>query len=140
MVRVVMSGGMCRCHSALTVFLALAVVGVLLLPPQHLHRAGIEGRAESLVHAHLPDRSDAASHFNETALSSGHGDHSLAVLLDRDFIASSSTVAHVSLAGAVATVVLSTSKPAPVLATTGSLFIHGPPRLVSITRGPPTLS
>ena|SRR5688572_24506178 len=129
-----------RCRSALPVFLALAVVGGSLLPPQHLHRAGIEGRTESLVHAHPPDHADAASHFSETALTTGHGDHSLAVLLDGDFLASSSSAAHVSPPGAVATVVLPASKPGPVLATTGELFIHGPPRLVSVTRGPPSLS
>ena len=135
-----MSSGMCRCHSALSVFLACAVVGVSLLPPQHLHRAGIEGRTESLVHAHPPDQSGADSHVSETALSSGHGDHSLAVLLDGDFIASSSIATHASSPAAVGTVVLPTSKQGPVLAATGALFIHGPPRLVSISRGPPSLS
>jgi len=130
---------MCRCRSLL-VFLACAVVGVSLLPPQHLHRAGIEGRTEPLVHAHPPDQSDAASHFSETALSSGHGDHSLAVVLNGDFTTSSSIAAHGSSPVAVATLVLPTSKPGPVLAATGALFIHGPPRLVSITRGPPSLS
>jgi hypothetical protein len=135
-----MSTGMCRCRSTLSVFLALAVVGVSLLPPQHLHRAGIEGRTESLVHAHPPDQSAAASHFSETALSAGHGDHSLAVLLDGDVLASSSIGAHASSPGAVASVVRPMSKPGPVLAATGALFIHGPPRLASIGRGPPSLS
>ena len=139
-VRVVMSSGMRRCHSALSVFYALAVAGVSLLPPQHLHRAGIEGRTEPLVHAHPPDQSDAASHFSEAALSPGHGDHSLAVLLNGDFTASSSIAAHTSSPGAVATVVLPMSKQGPVLATTGAPFIHGPPRLVPVDRGPPSLS
>jgi hypothetical protein len=135
-----MSSGMCRCRSVLSVFLACAVAGLSLLPPQHLHRAGIEGRTEALVHAHLPDHSDEAAHVSGTALSAGHGDHSLAVLLDGDFIASASFGAHIWPSGAVAGVVLPTSKPGPVLAASGATFIHGPPRLLSITRGPPSLA
>jgi hypothetical protein len=124
----------------LSAIVACTIVVMPLLPPQHLHRAGIEGRTEPLVHAHLLDQADAASHSRESALSSRHGDHSLAVSLNADFTASSSITARAPSLGGVATLVLPISTQGPVMAATGALCIHGPPPLVSITRGPPSLA
>jgi hypothetical protein len=117
----------------------LAIVGMPLLPPQHLHRAGIEGRAEALVHAHLPDASDAASGSCETTLISGHGDHRRAVFLNGDFT-TPDTAAYAVSPGLVVSITSPALDQEDVLPASDASPIHGPPRLASITRGPPSIS
>jgi hypothetical protein len=119
--------------------IAIALVTLPLAAPRHVHRAGIEGRTVPLVHAHRPDASNAEPNPGEIALHAEHGDHSRALFLNSDFTASSgSTVSAVSPG--------STSIAPPIIddravvPAADSSTIHGPPRLASITRGPPSLS
>jgi hypothetical protein len=117
--------------------LVAAVVCLPLVPPQHVHRAGIEGRTEALVHAHAP-RPAAHDRHGGLALETSHGNHGLAVFLSSDCtspsrVAISPDVAVMSAIGALSETVVT------ALRDTVGASIHGPPRLVGITRGPPPI-
>ena len=124
-------------RSPLAVLVALLLFGAPLLPMQHLHRAGIEGRTDALVHAHGLDVPSARA--CRTALTSGHGDHSRAVFLSGDFTMRSGASV---VAPSAASVNLTPPVPAEgaVVIARDAPLIHGPPLRASITRGPPSAS
>ena len=124
-----------------TIAILVAVVSLPLLPPQHLHRAGLEGRTEPLVHAHLTDRSEPpAFPAGTTALNSSHGDHRLAVFLNGDYTTPERAIGSALPAGAAGVISPPTRDMPRVVARHHARRIHGPPRFVSIIRGPPLLS
>ena len=124
----------------LTLAVLAAIVSRPLLPPQHVHRAGIEGRTEPLVHAHLTQSAPLPAPSGAAALSVPHGDHRLAVVLDGEYTtAAGAAGSH----GSIASVDVSTRPPRGtprVVPRRQTDRIHGPPRLVPVTRGPPILS
>jgi hypothetical protein len=131
-------------RSGTSVFIALAVAGLPLLPAEHIHRAGIEGRAAPLVHAHFVDGPDTNAAPTQAPRSSsfrvGHGNHDLAIFLSTDYNGVSRFASQPSaLLTAIATIV-------PVFNAIGPThagFVqhaHGPPRSVWLTRGPPSLA
>ena len=128
-------------RSLLTMAVLSAVTSLPLLPPQHLHRAGIEGRTEPLVHVHLTDRSEpSAARSGTSALSFSHGDHRLTVFLNGDYTTPETTVG-VALPPATSGVVsLPLGDVQRIAPRRHMLRIHGPPRFVSVTRAPPILS
>jgi hypothetical protein len=123
----------------LTLAVLAAVVSSPLLPPQHVHRAGIEGRTEPLVHAHLTESAPLPAPSGAAALSIPHGDHRLAVVLDVVYTAAGAAGSHGSLASV--DVITCPPRGTPrVVPRRQTDRIHGPPRLVPVTRGPPILS
>ena len=126
---------------ALTIAVLVAVVSLPLLPPQHLHRAGIEGRTEPLVHAHLTDRSEPPPPSSgTTALSFSHGDHRLAVFLNGEYTtpeAAGGPAVPPATVGVISLPLLDVQRVVP---RRDVHRIHGPPRFVSVTRAPPILS
>ncbi len=126
---------------AATMAILVAVVSLPLLPPQHLHRAGIEGRTEPLVHAHLTDRSEPPTAPAGTpAPSFSHGDHRLAVFLNGDYITPEAAGGSVSPPTIVGVITLPLQDGQRVVPRRHAQRIHGPPRFVSISRAPPILS
>jgi hypothetical protein len=127
-------------RSAVSAIIAVALVTLPLAAARHVHRAGIEGRTVPLVHAHRTDASNTESHAGGMALHAQHGDHSRALFLNGDFTASSGSTASAVSPGSI----ISTAPPiidgGDVVPAVDSSTIHGPPRLPSITRGPPSLS
>ena len=128
-------------RSALAVVAALAVAALPLLPPEHIHRAGIEGRTATLVHAHEDVLDGGGAPASAGAgLRTSHGDHSRAIFLSTQYN-SVSRFAPPPLAIVVAAVV---AAPAfRIVATAGWLnaqLTHGPPGTTWLTRGPPTLA
>jgi hypothetical protein len=126
----------------MSLFLACAVVYLPLLPPEHIHRAGIEGRRAPLVHAHQLDGPDSGSGDTGTSgsLGVGHGNHGLAIFLSTNYRTVLRFVSPpIALVSAVVPI-------APVFCPLGLVhagFVqrdHSPPRSVWLTRGPPSLS
>jgi hypothetical protein len=123
----------------------LAVAGLPLLPAEHIHRAGIEGRTAPVVHAHFLDGPDTdvaptQAPDRHTSLKVGHGNHGLAIFLSTDYNGVSQFAAQpVALLTGIAMIV-------PAFNTIGSAhagfvrYAHGPPRSVRLTRGPPSLA
>lgn len=67
---------------SVAVALVLALVGLPLVPPPHVHRAGIESRSTPVVHSHVvvdAAQDHAAAH--EASLTLPHGRHANAVFL-----------------------------------------------------------
>jgi hypothetical protein len=132
-------------RSGTAVVIALAVAGLPLLPAEHIHRAGIEGRTAPLVHAHFLDGPDTdvaptQAPDRHTSLKVGHGNHGLAIFLSTDYNGVSQFAAQpVALLTGIAMIV-------PAFNTIGSAhagfvrYAHGPPRSVRLTRGPPSLA
>lgn len=125
-------------RSGLCLVTALVVACLPLLPPEHIHPAGTEGRASSLVHAHLADGPDTAG--NDGVLTASHGDHSRAIFLtaayDRTSRFAPGPVALVGAAAMIAPLV----RPLGIVHTSPVQRAHGPPLQVWLTRGPPSLS
>jgi hypothetical protein len=124
----------------LSVLLTAAIAALPLLPPEHVHPAGIEGRSAPIAHAHAPEWDAIAGGNSSTAtLHAPHGNHAFAIFLSTDYTtASAFTQQPVAIVAA-----------APVMATMRVLgsahigtaqTIHGPPGSVPVTRGPPSLS
>ena len=61
---------------AIALLIGAAVVSLQLVHPPHIHPAGIEGRAQSVVHSHGVGTPKAG-----TRASASHGDHRLAIYL-----------------------------------------------------------
>jgi hypothetical protein len=116
--------------------LVAAVICLSLAPPQHVHRAGIEGRTETLVHAHAPQLERARDARNDAALETSHGDHRLAVALSTD-ATSPSRISMSPDARATRPFVSSPDVTLVALRDTPDPRPHSPPRSVGISRGPP---
>jgi hypothetical protein len=121
--------------------LALAVVCLPLLPEEHLHRSGIEGRTTALVHAHASGELNIVrSPRGASSLTTSHGNHGLAVFLSAVYTsAPRATFAAMALmnAGAITQPVFGLRS---TVAGVTLKRIHGPPGRVRLTRGPPFLS
>lgn len=124
-----------------TMVVLVAVVSLPLLPPQHLHRAGIEGRTEPLVHAHLTDRSEPPTAPSGTpAPSFSHGNHRLAVYLNGDYTTPEAAGGSAFPPITVGVISLPLADGQRVVPRRHAHRIHGPPRFVSVSRAPPILS
>jgi hypothetical protein len=126
----------------LSLLVTLAVVWAPVLPPGHLHRAGIEGRTKPLLHAHALTGADTGGGAVRAGVSFGvpHGNHGLAVFLNLDYGRLPRFVLQ------PATLVGTVAPPAPAFAVIHTAArdvaetINGPPRSVWLTRGPPPRS
>lgn len=123
-------------RTIVTCFLVPAMVCLSLAPPQHIHRAGIEGRSEALVHAHAPEAASGRDTWTDEALENTHGDHRLAVALSHD----STTASRVSLSADAAVTRAVVVSPEIMIAARrdpSDARPHGPPRPAGTNRGPP---
>ena len=123
----------------MSVVLAFLFACVPLLPAEHMHRAGIEGRDRPLVHSHPLAAGGLQTAQPDSALVASHGNHDLAVFLSTVYDHSPRFSSQAPLpAGARADI-------APVFRPIGPATLrshhrtHGPPRSVWLTRGPPSL-
>lgn len=132
-----------RRRTALTAsVLVLAVTCLPLLPKEHIHVAGIEGRNKQIVHVHPVDAAAGGSDVSVLQFHGDqfHGDHGLAIFLTTVYDSVSRFAQAPTVLVATAAVI------APVLQTLGVVqactvqSAHGPPRSVWLTRGPPSLS
>jgi hypothetical protein len=106
-----------------------------MLPAEHVHLAGIEGRTHVLVHSH---GEDAVPQGSSPTMVASHGDHGRAIFLT----STSDRTARLTTDHAV----LSTTAPvvpmfeaAAVLHLDVAHSIHGPPGRIWLSRGPPAL-
>jgi hypothetical protein len=117
--------------------LAFALVLGGVLPPEHMHLAGIEGRTHSIVHRHSLE-GPAASPFGTSI--DGHGDHNRALFLNTHYDSIARFMPHTP---AVVNVAATITLPA---GTVERIHIdevqraHGPPRATTPTRAPPVLA
>jgi len=119
-------------------YLAFVVAVFPLLPPEHLHRAGIEGRATSIVHAHaLQILGNAPS---GTSLNPPHGNHGLAVFLTTVFHGGSQGLSQPVLLRAASVVTAPSFRLVGLVEGALIPYSHGPPGTPWLTRGPPVLS
>ena len=117
-----------------------AVVSGPLLPPEHVHRGGIEGRTAAVVHAHAPDGDAAAPAGCGPVLAEPHGDHALALFLRSDCTIGSRAAAGAAELAAVVVDAPLAIEPAGAIRRGPAERIHGPPGPVWIPRGPPSVS
>ena len=122
----------------LSAAIVLAVVALPVAPPEHLHRGGIEGRLEPLVHAHAWDVADAPPASGCTTLESSHGNHALAFCLSGDLATDSGGVAHTAGPLSTAMAVLTAPVRLGFVRRADACRIHAPPGTVQGTRGPPS--
>jgi hypothetical protein len=118
----------------LSIGLGALVVCIPLLPPEHVHLAGIEGRTTALVHSHELDGGDVRG--SGASLTRSHGDHARAIFLTTVFERTSARVLPAALHG-VAAVIVPILVPVATAHTRVGHRIHGPPGPVWLTRGPP---
>lgn len=119
-----------------SVVIALAVVCLPLLPPEHIHRAGIEGRTKPLVHAHALENSGATT--AGTSLACPHGNHGLAIFITTVYDSVSRAASQPVLLLAASVVFAPQLRPLGVVEANLTQSTHGPPRSVWLTRGPPS--
>jgi hypothetical protein len=128
-------------RSALTLAVVWAVMSLPLLPPQHLHRAGIEGRTEPLVHVHFTNHPEPSTPPSGAAARSvSHGDHRLALFLGGDYTTPETSIGGAFLRPTPGVVSQPPRDMQRLVLRRNTHRIHGPPRFVSITRAPPILS
>jgi hypothetical protein len=123
-----------------SVVLALVVTlaALPLVPPEHLHRAGIEGRLAPIVHAHGWSDAVAATPHG-ASLTPWHGDHSLAITLNGELTPPSRAMTGVP--GLPAAAMIAPQSPHRHRFARGidDRRTHAPPA-IRITRGPPSRS
>lgn len=123
----------------LSVLAILAIACLPLLPPAHVHRAGIEGRATALVHAHPLRGADGTHIPGRLALRSAptHGNHELAIFLTLDCGWSSSSHGPSLVLATSAFLLHPVLPPTESVGVLSAHAIHGPPVRAWLTRGPP---
>jgi hypothetical protein len=115
--------------------LAAAVVCAPMLPAEHVHLAGIEGRTHVLVHSH---GEDGLVQGSSPTLAASHGDHERAIFLTSTYDRTARLTADHAVLPTTAPVV-------PIFGTAAALHldvahrIHGPPGRIWLSRGPPAL-
>jgi hypothetical protein len=120
--------------------LAVALLVALgpLLPEEHVHLAGIEGRTHAIAHSHWVEESQPAGTVPSFATS--HGDHGRAVFLITVYEGAGSHLAP-SAAQASSIFVLDPGLPAACTPhAEAAPQIHAPPGRPWLTRGPPSLA
>ncbi len=122
-----------------TAFAAALLVGLVpLLPQEHVHPAGIEGRAHAVAHSHWLEESEPARPL--PSLAGPHGDHGRAIFLSAPY----QRVARLLLLPVA--LAASTFVTAPALSPARTPHvepphqIHAPPGRAWLTRGPPSLA
>jgi hypothetical protein len=117
--------------------IALSLVCGPVVPPEHVHVAGIEGRTSSIVHSHTSDNAEAP--FGRASLEPPHGDHSLAVYLTAVYDRVSRSMPQ----PVVPVLVINVTPQFQPIAMAHAHVVssaHGPPRSTSVTRAPPRFS
>jgi len=111
------------------------MVSAPVLPPEHVHLAGIEGRTQVVVHSHTDG--GFASTSSSATLVASHGDHGRAVFLTSVSDRAARQSAHqMWLPTAVALMPAFVEVDVPH--TDVRHRIHGPPGRVWLSRGPPS--
>jgi hypothetical protein len=108
-----------------------------MLPPAHVHAAGIEGRSRAVVHRHTLAK-DASGPLQAAVTS--HGDHERAQFLDAVY---DRTVRFAQVLPAVAMAAVTVAPPAdPVgrIRAVDARRVHGPPGRTRPARAPPSRS
>jgi hypothetical protein len=121
----------------LAVLAAAAILCLPLLPPAHVHRAGVEGRLVPLTHAHQVEPEDLAPTRRDDSLAPPHGGHGAAIFLTTAVNRESSPAIDALLAPAG----LPGTPPASRVWRTergpDAALVTGPPPRPWLTRGPP---
>lgn len=130
-----------RLGCGLTFVTALAVVCVPLLPSEHVHLAGIEGRTQPLAHSHALDGVGAAQTSSQGhSLVAPHGDHGLAVFVSTVYDGTSRFASRPILVVDTVVAVAPTFRSLGLIPSGQPQSTHGPPGRTWLTRGPPSLS
>ena len=115
--------------------LACALVLGGALPPEHVHPAGIEGRAHSIVHRHAPEPS--SSRRVATTAVTAHGNHHRAVFLRAVYTSMVRVVPPAPGVAVAATLPASSAGTAERVHVGDVHGAHGPPRATDSPRAPP---
>ncbi len=121
-----------------SIAMAAAFACLPLLPPEHIHLAGIEGRATALVHAHEAD--DFIPAHSSPSLFSWHGNHGLAIFIATVYDTASGVLSTPALPEAIDALAAPHLQFIRILRIDLTHSAHGPPRSAWLTRGPPSLS
>jgi hypothetical protein len=116
----------------------LLVLGILadtLLPPEHVHLAGIEGRTHATVHRHAL-KTDGGSGTSVSA----HGSHDRAVFLNTVYDGGSGFVTHTPAVVETAIAILPVPSLIERVQADDAYRAHGPPGSTCPTRAPPPLA
>jgi hypothetical protein len=128
-------------RSGASVVVALAVACLPLLPPQHIHPAGIEGRTIPLVHAHPVDGPGIGAGTGASdSFRSGHGNHAFAIFPGADYSAMSRFVPQPGALVSAPVMIAGVFRSVGVVFAGVVQTAHGPPRSAWLARGPPHLS
>jgi hypothetical protein len=118
---------------------ALLVIGGLVWLPArqsaHVHRAGIEGRAEALVHTHA--LGPAAPADAEPSIAAAHGDHQQAIFLTTVYDAAGRATPPAAGDTAVPVTVTPPDTGIRLIPSVSPRHAHSPPRSVQSPRAPP---
>ncbi len=109
-----------------------------LLPPQHVHPAGIEGRTAAIIHAHVVEFGDSAR--TGTSIGHSHGNHGLAIFLSTVLNSGPETTSAPVLPSEFDAVVVPPLDFVRIVDPIQIERTHGPPGTAWVTRGPPSLS
>lgn len=120
--------------------LVVALIGLPLLPPTHVHRAGIESRSAAIAHSHvIADQATSEGAPRGASLAPPHGNHGNAVFLVAAYepTAGSTLITPPLIVGRV---VISAPEPvrAGVVAPSGAPAPRGSPSPPDPVRGPPS--
>ena len=131
-------GRRCGVRLGVSVIVALAVGVFPLLPPEHLHLAGVEGRTTAIIHAHQVQIVDYVP--SEPSLIPPHGSHGRAIFLTTVFNSDGQGPSRpvLPLVGSVVAV-----PQFQFIGVVQAVLIpdaHGPPGVTWLTRGPPSVS
>ena len=121
---------------ALTPVLVLAILVGTLLPAEHMHLPGIEGRTHSIVHRHSVEGFGPGQRGASIAT---HGDHERALFLSTLCDSVSKFVTHAPAVADTAIIILPSLGPLESVQADDAQRAHGPPGSTCPTRAPPSL-
>jgi hypothetical protein len=121
--------------TSLTLALVLVVGG--LLPPEHVHAAGVEGRSRSIVHRHAVAGDVQAP---SQAAVTPHGDHDRALFLEAVYDRAARVAPDLPAVVSAAVIVAPPVHPVAPVRASDVRRTHGPPGTSRPTRAPPSLS
>jgi hypothetical protein len=119
---------------------SVLVVGVMLgalLPPEHMHLAGIEGRTHSVVHRHSLQGSGSGPSATSIA---AHGSHERALFLSTFYDSVARFLTHAPAVVETAIMLLPALGPLESVQADEAHRAHGPPSSPCPSRAPPSLA
>jgi hypothetical protein len=120
---------------ALSPILVVGVVLGALLPPEHMHLAGIEGRTHSLVHRH--SLTGYGSDPSATSIAA-HGSHERALVMSTFYDSVARVVTHAPAVVNPTIILQPAAGPLEAVQTDDAQRAHGPPGSPCPTRAPPS--